>query len=284
MTRSIDSLLKAHFATETTSIATLWKITRRDGVVQGFTDHDQDITYDGTVYAAATGFTPSDIDLKSDFGVSNLEVDGILDSSAITDAELMAGLYDYAEIIISLINYSDTSQGTLITKRGYLGEITMNRNNFTAEVRGLSQCLQQNFVELYSPTCRANLGDARCGVDVAAFTGGPVTITTLIDGKKFETDGVVTDATWFRGGKVLWLTGDNAGLESEVKEYTAEAVLVITLDTPYTVAVGDTFNVIAGCDKVFTTCKGKFNNALNFRGEPHIAGQDAVFTTAGTFQ
>ena len=44
------------------------------------------------------------------------------------------------------------------------------------------------------------------------------------------------------------------------------------------VAVGDTFAVTAGCDKQFTTCRSRFSNADNFRGFPHIPGNDYVIS------
>ena len=43
------------------------------------------------------------------------------------------------------------------------------------------------------------------------------------------------------------------------------------------IAAGDGFAVAAGCDKKFATCKAKFGNALNFRGFPHLPGNDAAY-------
>ena len=42
---------------------------------------------------------------------------------------------------------------------------------------------------------------------------------------------------------------------------------------------GDTFVVTAGCDKRFDTCRDRFDNAVNFRGFPHIPGNDFVVAT-----
>jgi len=38
--------------------------------------------------------------------------------------------------------------------------------------------------------------------------------------------------------------------------------------------------VTAGCDKRFDTCRNRFNNAVNFRGFPHIPGNDFVIRYA----
>ena len=42
------------------------------------------------------------------------------------------------------------------------------------------------------------------------------------------------------------------------------------------IATGDAFTVTAGCDKRFATCRARFANAENFRGFPHIPGNDFV--------
>ncbi|WP_353285542.1 phage BR0599 family protein [Wolbachia endosymbiont (group B) of Agrotis puta] len=36
------------------------------------------------------------------------------------------------------------------------------------------------------------------------------------------------------------------------------------------ISTGDKYSILAGCDKAFLTCKNKFNNTVNFRGEPYI--------------
>jgi uncharacterized phage protein (TIGR02218 family) len=40
--------------------------------------------------------------------------------------------------------------------------------------------------------------------------------------------------------------------------------------------VGDTLVAVAGCDRQLTTCRDKFHNTVNFRGFPHIPGNDFV--------
>ena len=40
------------------------------------------------------------------------------------------------------------------------------------------------------------------------------------------------------------------------------------------IAAADAFTVTAGCDKHFDTCRAKFGNSVNYRGFPHIPGND----------
>ena len=281
MTRTISAGLLTHLQGETTTLATCWKITRTDSVVLGFTNHDEDIVSDGVTYIAATGFIPSDVALKDDFSVSNLEVTGVLDNSYITEADLMNGLYDYAQVEVFLINYENTAIGTVFLNGGYLGEVSVSKGQFMGEIRGLSQHLSQRIGEVYSPTCRANLGDSRCTKDLTAFTFND-SIDTVTTNQIFYAGSLNQTPGYFNYGKVTWTSGNNSGLSMEIKEFLT-GVITLVLPMPNNLQVGDTFTIVAGCDKQFSTCKDKYNNVLNFRGEPHVPGQDKVLETAGTF-
>jgi hypothetical protein len=160
--KTVSQDLKDHLAGEVTTLATCWKVTRTDGVVMGFTDHDKDIVYDSLTYKASSGFSPSAVQSKADLSVSNLDLIALLDDEDITKADIEAGVYDYAEIHIFMINYENQSQGILKLRRGWLGEVTMKDLSFQAEMRGLTQALRQRIGRVYTPTCDADLGDSRC--------------------------------------------------------------------------------------------------------------------------
>lgn len=278
--RVISPQLEAHFAGGMTTLATCWKIIRQDGVELGFTDHDLALSIDGLDYDSIAGFTPTTVESKSNMSVDNLEVEGQTFPSKITESDLLAGMYDYAEIEIFTVNYEDLSQGRLIVKRGRLGEVTINEQLFTAEVRGLTQHLSQTIGEVYSPSCRAVFGDARCKRSLTSFTI-TTTVTEITNNQTFKASALGQAAGYFTGGEVQWTSGNNAGRRMEVKEF-ASAQLVLALPMGKSIQVGDGFRVIAGCDKTRETCRSKFNNILNFRGEPDVPGVDQLLTTAGT--
>lgn len=168
--KQISTELKTHLGQEVMTIATCWKVTRRDGVVLGFTDHDADIVFDGVSYLAASGFTPTAIESSAQLSVDNLDIEGMLDASVITEADILAGKYDFAEVEVFLLNYADVSQGRMVLRTGWIGEVRVQGAQFVAEMRGLSQQLNTKIGEHYSPGCRAEFGDARCKVDAAAHT------------------------------------------------------------------------------------------------------------------
>ena len=192
----------------------------------------------------------------------------------------MAGKYDFAEIEIFMVNVTDLSQGIITHRRGWLGEVTLKNGQFVAEVRGLAQKLSQNIVELYTPTCRAIFGDGRCKASLASYTVGG-SVNTVSSRQVFISNSMTQAAGYFSGGEVVWLTGANAGRRMEIKEFSNKQFTLV-LPMPNNVAVGDTFNAIAGCDKTIGTCVAKFNNAVNFRGEPYVPGMDKMLATAAT--
>lgn len=188
--KSVSSSLQTHIEGDVTSLAKCLRITRTDGQEFFFTNHDVDISFDGNTYQAETGFDSSAIANKADFSVDNLEITGFIDSAQITEADLRAGLFDFAEARFFVVNWQDLSQGELRLRRGRLGRVNISQTGiYTAELRGLTQSLSQQAVELYGPTCRADLGDSRCKVpinpplrlDSTAHTLGQF-VTVITDG------------------------------------------------------------------------------------------------------
>lgn len=168
MTRTVPSGLQSHLDGATTSTATLWHITRQDGAVLRFTDHDADITFDGNTYVAAVGYQRTDIASNATLAVDSLDVQGILNSAEIAETDLRGGRYDYAEVRISLVNWKDPDgDGEVSLRKGWFGEIIFDENSgtFSTELRGLSQVFSQNIVEQYGRNCRYDLGDGRCNRD-----------------------------------------------------------------------------------------------------------------------
>jgi uncharacterized phage protein (TIGR02218 family) len=278
--KSVSASLQGHLNGETLNMATCWKLTRKDGVVQGFTDHDNDLLVDSVNYIAQSGFTPTAVSASSTLSVDNLDVQGMLDAETISEEAVMAGEYDFAEIEIFQVNYADPAAGRLMLRRGWLGEITLRNAQFVAEIRGLTQKLSQQLGQLYAPACRAQLGDEACGVSLSGHrvTGTIDSVssaTVLVDSARNEGNG------HFAGGNIRFTSGSNNGLSMEVKAFEQER-FTLALPMPYAVEAGDAYEAVAGCDKNFATCVARFDNAVNFRGEPHVPGLDRMLETSAT--
>jgi len=276
--------LQSHLASCTTTLAWCWRMVRNDGIRLGFTDHDRDLAFDGTIFEAATGFTASEIKDALGLSVDNLEVSSALKSNRINEDDLAAGLFDDAAVEIWRVNWADTDQRVLM-RAGSLGEVRRSGVAFTAEVRGLAHYLQQPKGRLYQSGCDADLGDSRCGIDLSnpAFRGTG-TVLSAPSPRLFTASGLSTFAAgWFTRGLVTFTTGANVGRSQEVKRHTlagTQATIELWQPMVHVVAPDDTFAVTAGCDKQFATCKAKFANAVNFRGFPHMPGPDYILAVA----
>jgi uncharacterized phage protein (TIGR02218 family) len=278
--RTIPPALQAKLDSGVTTLARCWIITRSDGLTMGFTDHDDDLTVAGTLCHAGTGLTASEATARLGLQVDGSEIAGALADDSLAEADLAAGRYDAADIEVHLVDWSEPTLSVLLAK-GALGEVRREGAAFSAEFRSLSARLDEESGRLYTATCSADLGDARCTVDLtdSAFHGSGA-VATLAGASAFHASGLDAFADgWFTAGKLSFTAGANAGFAVEVKTHrvSLDGVLIeLWQQPPEPLAPGDAFTVNAGCDKRFATCRDRFANAINFRGFPHIPGNDFV--------
>lgn len=197
MAKVITAGMTTHLGLEATSVATLWRVTRTDEQEFFFTDHDVDIEFEGIVYESAVGYNPTAVTNKVGLSVDELEVSGFLDSSSLTEADLRAGRFDFAEVKVSLVNWQNLADGQLQIRRGRMGEVTFSDSGlFQAELRGMAQAYSQQVVELFQSECRADLGDSRCKINLAPDVVLANTVYALADEVRTSPslDGLVSGA------------------------------------------------------------------------------------------
>ncbi len=222
--REIDPDLAAHIAGGVTTLCRCWRVTRSDGVVLGFTDHDRTLSFGGDDYEPTSGFDASEDVSATGFAVGGMEVSGALSSDRLDADDLASGRYDNAEVRIYLVNWSTPSERQLL-RVGHIGEVTREDGAFRAEVRGLAASLDETKGRAFRPACDADVGDARCGVDLddPAFkaTGA---VTAVGDRRQFTASGLGGfDAGWFDRGRFTWTSGANAGRGAEVRSHRKQA-------------------------------------------------------------
>jgi len=280
--KSLPPALAAHIATGATTLCWCWRLTRRDGSMLGFTDHDRPVGFDGTSFEAASGFTASEIKDSVGLSVPNLEVSSALSSDRLVEDDLVGGLYDDAKVEIFRVNWTDTSQRILM-RVGSLGQVKRSGLAFTGEVRGLAHYLQQTKGRLYQYTCDADLGDARCGIALGSATyTGHGAVLAVSSPRLFTVGGLAGYANdWFTRGLLTFTSGAASGQAIEVKLHSlAAATGSVTVElwsaARLPLAAGQTFSVTAGCDKSIATCNAKFSNSVNHRGFPTMPGNDFI--------
>lgn len=270
--------IKAHLQTGATHTCTCWSLTRRDGVVLGFTDHDRPLTFAGISFAPQTGMSAQALASSAGLSVNNSAALGALSADAITEADIAAGRYDGAQVVMWRVQWDDVT-ARQVRFRGTLGEITRSAGGFEAELLGLTEALNQTQGRSYLTRCSAVLGDLRCGVDVHdplfsvthVLTQAPRDNVLLLDLPPGFHDG------WFEGGFCKVLSGVGSGLQTMIKSDVIEGTrrrVTLWSALPSRIVAGDSIGLIAGCDKRAETCREKFANLLNFQGFPDIPGDD----------
>lgn len=284
--RDLPPGLAEALASGVTTLARCWTLRRRDGVVMGFTDHDRDLDLGGVVHAARTGLEGSDMQAELGFAVGGGEVAGALTAPALTEADLAAGLWDDARVELWLVDWQSPSHRILLDA-GTVGEVRRTDGAFTAEMRSLAHTLDQPRGRLFQACCDADLGDGRCGIDLAdprwsatgwvATTDGVAWITAT--GLDAAADGL------FTGGRPGVRPRRRAGRQAHVQLHRHDGdVVSLTLwePAPRRIDPGMIFSVVVGCDKTLATCTGRFDNLLRFRGFPHMPGSDFVLRSIRT--
>jgi uncharacterized phage protein (TIGR02218 family) len=263
MTRETTVALASHLQGTRLTLCNCWRIERRDGVVLGFTDHDQDLILDGVTYSAAAGFDRTSTAVDRELTATNLSLVGVIDDDSILAADILNGRYQGAAVYMFRLNYADSSQGVLRGLRGHIGRITVRDGTYVAELFGLARLLQQDIVENYTVDCLADLGDDRCKVDLAGFSHS-CSVSSVSSRRLIAYSGG-QGAGYFTNGYITFTSGDLSGWVQDVR-YDDGSNLEFFTPLPGTPAASDAFTAVAGCDKRLETCRDTFSNVENFRG------------------
>ncbi|CAO4150778.1 hypothetical protein LPLAFNJD_LOCUS3283 [Methylorubrum aminovorans] len=278
--RTVPPRLAARLESGATTLCRCWALRRRDGLVLGFTDHDRDLVLGGVTYAARSGLEAAEASAELGFAISGGEVAGALTSAGITEADVAAGLYDGAGVETWLVDWAEP-EARLLLDVATLGEIRREGGAFVAELRGLMHRLDVTVGRSFRAACDADLGDARCRVDLSdpRFRAAGTVQAVPEPGRLAVALAGSFPAGWFSGGRLTWEAGANAGQAADLRfHYRDEESVSLDLwdPPPRPTAPGDAFTLVAGCDKSLAACRGKFVNTLNFQGFPHMPGNDFV--------
>lgn len=278
--RGIDAALQAHLDGGATNLCRCWLVRRADGATFGFTDHDDDLAFDGHVFRAGSGMDSSALKSATGLSVDNVSVVGALSDAGVTEADIRAGRFDAAEVSQWLVHWREPSLRFLLF-HGSFGEISRADGGFEVELRGPAEVLNLARGRSILRRCDALLGDARCGVDLDHPTVSSVATVLSGENGRFVVTGIdAFEAGWFRAGSLVWEDGANLGLQGRIRtdETGRDGARILRTweEAPFQVRAGDRARVVAGCDKLADTCGRKFDNYLNFRGFPDIPGEDWV--------
>jgi len=314
MSRTVPAQLQAHLDTGRTTTTLLLKITpAMPGYPPvGVTALDRDVPYDDgegdseVIYHAAVGMVPAALQQSLSMSVDNTEFKHLISEYglALEEADIAAGVYDYAEFRLMLVNYEDLTMGHVELMRGELGQMRIEQGMaFWTEQTSMVKRLKQSIVEKDSLTCRAIFGSQPigssndgvqqrfpCGFDTSAlWTAGVVTSVGLESNRTFTAAALGLGEGECVPGMLRWTVGANAGRSCEVEAQSAAGVVSLAFETMFPIEEADEFEIRPDCTKWkdgANGCRHHFGDdwVLHYRGEPYIpvADADALNTPGAT--
>ena len=279
----LSDAFQARLKQPATMLASAWRLTRRDGAVFGFTDHDEDLTFAGTLFRARTGWTSGESETGRGLSAGTEAVEGGFADEAIREEDVERGLFDGASVETFRVDWQEPAHHVLMDMAD-LGEVVCGPGGFRAELRGLAARLDRQRGRTYRRRCDAALGDRRCGVDLGPWTR-PV---DLVSGngdrlviRPLEPIARADQALFAQGRLFLGPGGEAVPLRGLTEGAEAGTLLAFLGRAPAQVpASGSRLRLLAGCDRAFATCRDRFGNSVNFRGFPHLPGADAALNIA----
>lgn len=260
------------FSQELETVASFWRVFRRDGVVFGFTSHDRDLKFNDIRHRAAPGMVPSAIRMTADLTDDSAEVLSALDHGSIREEDLDAGRFDGARIELGLVDWVTLEARLLYC--GSIGRVGRDAANFSAELKSLKSRLAFDPVPRTSPSCRADFCGRGCGLSSARFTHDVIIRTVHVQDNAIEVEGGPT-VDRLLDGRIGWIDGDGVGLPFAVAAIDGNR-LILDYVLPSDASAGQSLTIREGCDLRLETCSSRFGNAVNFRGEPFLPGNDML--------
>lgn len=256
---------------ELTSVALCWRLERTDGAGIALTSHDQEVISDGVAFEPAPGMMPASISRSLGLDSDEGEIAGALSSEVLDEQDLALGRWDGATLQLTAADWADSTGEPIDLLGGEIGSVAIDGERFTADLRGAAARLDDPVCPATSAECRASFGDKKCRVDLA---GRIVRATVVAAADRALTLDQGFDAR-FVFGRLRFMTGENCGLASIILAVSGPIVQLRDLPRA-AVEAGCRVELREGCDKRFDTCVTRFDNAVNFRGEPHLPGNDLL--------
>ena len=263
---------RVFFRDELEGVATFWRIERRDGVALGFTSHDRALWLDGLEYRAAPGMVPTAISRRADLSPDSAEIEAALTHDAITASDLESGRFDGARIVVGVVDWETGDHAALY--HGSIGGIASEGTRFSAELRSAKHDLLRDVVPRTSPTCRAAFCGPQCGLSAARFSQEAAIASVDADVEALTVEGIA-DVGRYALGRLRWIDGAHAGLWTALAAVEGDSLIIRDMPNPPP-APGDRVILREGCDHTLATCATRFDNAVNFRGEPFLPGNDQL--------
>lgn len=273
--------LKQFLATieaEKLRIADLYTFNLTNGTVLRFTSADFDVKYNGVTYSKKNAcISRSSMTWETGLSVDDVTIEfNPSEKDVLGDITLVQafrnGSFDGAKVQIDLAFYTDgwNSEPKVLEKlfAGTLDVEEVGGSYVKCSAKSYTELLNSSFpTHVYQASCCYSLYGAGCNVDRKNFSQAGYVLQNST--KKIINCSFSKPVGYFQNGVVTFLTGKNANVKRSVKIHE-KSYLQLSTPLQYEPAIGDKFEVAAGCNKTIATCQNKFNNKANFSGTPFV--------------
>jgi hypothetical protein len=179
-------------------------------------------------------------------------------------------LPNFSNCMIDIITIEEENSVAAAMYRGFILRTEVHNNYIILQISPLTTALMRGIGVFFSPLCRVNFGNIACGKDAKLFSTSGV-ITAIKNNRNFTGNHSMQGKNngYFDYGIITFTGADGYSFSTEISN-NIDQNFTILFNPPQDVKVGDKYTMVAGCDKKLSTCVNKFNNGINFRGEPFI--------------
>lgn len=259
----------------------LFKLKRRDGTINAYTEHDVSVEVDlndgdgPILYNSGIAVTPTEFSISEGTQVDSGSLEGALfDVEAnfgITRQDALKGLYDGAVITVADCHLSDPSLGGVILSTQIVGDITVRDSTWIYNTRSFISYFDARVSTKIQPQCRKAFGSPECGYDLTNQIHD-LSVTSINDSSRFEVSQTF-ERDYFRGGVVEVLTGRNSGVTFDINSSGVGTDAEIEMSGPafFAFQVGDTLRLTRGCNKTQSDC-AMYDRLFFFGGFKDVPG------------
>lgn len=258
-----------------TTAAFNWIIQRPDGAGFATTSHDKPQQFGSMFLEADMDLQPSDLVLSDRMYGSRLELGGGLGSPALSTGDLIAGRWNGSTVKFLASDWRQDVEAVPICS-GELGKVVVQGSELSMSVDVLPTATRRPPCIQTSPECRAVLGDRQCRIDMRKRRGRVCIVAS--NANEMTVD--ASDTASYAMGRLRWISGANCGAEQIILSADGDTLLLQEIPE-FAVMAGDRAIVREGCDGRRTTCAERFENILNFRGEPDLPGSEILMRFPG---
>ncbi|HJD56912.1 MULTISPECIES: DUF2163 domain-containing protein [unclassified Candidatus Tisiphia] len=254
MTEYIDNSIAVH------NFTYCFHITLQDGLELYLTESDKSLSIDGIRFMPNSGITLKE-GVFNDSAQNYIILEGVFENNGVEQH------YDLTQAMVRIYTSCADSYKHFVT---YCCSLYTKRDlDFTLRLEpnmGYNQSLLQSF----SKKCRANFGDLKCKIDKTVYS--QIYNIQEIFGRTIVISDIDKESGYFNYGDAILANGQ---FYSKIISHSGNVIILDQL-IPDSMKCNKTVDLTIGCDKNFITCCNKFNNAVNFRGEPLIPDDNFI--------